>query len=311
MHGVPTTDGTTQRSGEPGGPAVQPRIAAVDQRTELSEFLRSRRARLRPQDVGLPEHGRRRVPGLRREELAQLAGVSVAYYIRLEQGRGRNVSAAVLEAIADALRLTPAERDHLGHLVRPVSRRGRPADRPQRVRPAVQELLDTMEHVPAFVVGRRLDIIGWNRLGCAVFGDFPAMPPERRNMAWQVFLDPATRELYVNWEGKACVLVALLRRQVGRRPDDPALAALIAELADRSEEFRRFWARHDVKDKGFGVKQLNHPLVGPLTLAYESLGVPDDPEQMLVTHHAAPGSPSAEALRALAAWPRHAAGRGA
>ncbi|WP_446750606.1 helix-turn-helix transcriptional regulator [Streptomyces sp. WZ-12] len=290
MNPVPTTDGTTQP-----GPAV------VDRRTELSAFLRSRRARLRPADVGLPEHGRRRVPGLRREELAQLAGVSVAYYIRLEQGRGAGVSDAVLDAIGTALRLTPTERDHLRHLARPASRRVRAAARPQRVGPACRQVLDALELVPAFVVGRGLDVIGWNRLGSALFGDFPAMPRERRNLARQVFLDPATRALYVNWEGKAEVVVGLLRRELGRAPDDPALAGLVAELSGVSGEFRRLWARHDVQDKGFGVKQLNHPVVGPLTLTYETLSVAADPEQLLVTHHAAAGSRSEEALRALAA----------
>ncbi|MFE3647319.1 helix-turn-helix transcriptional regulator [Streptomyces sp. NPDC059152] len=308
MNGVPTTDGTTLGGGRPEGPggaAGRPGPVGdlgVDRRTELSEFLRSRRARLRPGDVGLPDRGgHRRVPGLRREELAQLVGVSVAYYIRLEQGHGPNVSDAVLDALGTALRLTAAERDHLRHLVRPVSRRVRAARRPQQVGPACRQLLDALELVPAFVVGRRLDIIGWNRLGRALFGDFPAMPPERRNMARQVFLDPAARALYVNWEGKAEVMVGLLRRELGRLPDDPALAGLITELAGQSQEFRRLWARHDVKDKGFGVKQLHHPLVGPLTLSYESLVVAADPEQMLVTHHAAPGSPSEAALRRLAA----------
>lgn len=274
----------------------------MDQRTELSEFLRSRRARLRPEDVGLPDHGRRRVPGLRREELAQLAGVSVAYYIRLEQGRGQNVSAAVLDAIGNALRLTRAERDHLTHLARPVSRRARPAGRPQQVRPALQQLIDTMEGIPAYVVGRRLDIIAWNRLACALLGDFPALPRPQRNLAWQVFLDPAARELYENWEAKATDIVGYLRRDAGRNPDDPELASLIGELSVKSDEFRKLWAAHDVQDKGFGEKVLNHPLVGRLTLAYETLTLPADPDQQLITYHAEPDSPSAESLRLLSSW---------
>ncbi|MFF9482246.1 helix-turn-helix transcriptional regulator [Streptomyces sp. NPDC014733] len=275
----------------------------MDQRTELSEFLRSRRARLRPGDVGLPEYGRRRVPGLRREELAQLAGVSVAYYIRLEQGRVGNVSAAVLDAIGDALRLTGAERDHLAHLARPVPRRrARPAVRPQRVRPAVQQLLDTMDAVPAYVIGRRLDIIAWNGLACALLGDFPALPRKERNLAWQVFLDPAARALYENWEAKAADVVGYLRRDAGRHPDDPALASLIGELSLKSEDFRRLWAAHDVQDKGFGTKVLRHPVVGRLTLAYETLSLPADPGQQLIAYHAEPGSPSAQSLRLLASW---------
>lgn len=294
MHGVPSTDGTTLR------PGPRPQNAVMDPRKELSEFLRSRRARLRPQDVGLPQYGgRRRVPGLRREELAQLAGVSVAYYIRLEQGRGRNVSSAVLDAIATALRLTPTERDHLTHLARPVSRRIRPAALPQRVRPALQQLIDTMEGVPAYVIGRRLDIIGWNRLACALLGDFAALPPERRNLGRQVFLDPAARELYEDWDAKATAVVGYLRRDAGRYPDDPEMASLIGRLSLGSAEFRQLWAAHDVQDKGFGSKVLNHPLAGRLTLAYETLTLPADPDQQVITYHAEPGSRSAEALRML------------
>ncbi|MFH8567440.1 helix-turn-helix transcriptional regulator [Streptomyces sp. NPDC017993] len=283
----------------------------MDRSTELSEFLRSRRARLRPGDVGLPEHGgRRRVPGLRREELAQLAGVSVAYYTRLEQGRGRNVSAAVLDAIGTALRLTGAERDHLAHLARPVSRRVRSPGRsgsgcgvgsPLRVRPAVQQLIDAMEGVPACVVGPRLDVLGWNRLSFALLGDFSALPRDRPNLARQVFLDPAARNLYDDWAAKAADVVGYLRRDAGRCPEDPELTSLIAELSDRSREFRRLWAAHEVRDKGFGVKVLNHPLVGRLTLAYEVLTLPADPGQQLFTYHAEPASPSAAALRRLAA----------
>ncbi|MEU6236896.1 helix-turn-helix transcriptional regulator [Kitasatospora sp. NPDC047058] len=277
----------------------------MDQRTELSEFLRSRRARLRPEDVGLPDTGgRRRVPGLRREELAQLAGVSTAYYIRLEQGHGESVSAAVLDSIARALRLTTAEREHLQRITKPVRRRsGRAAAaRPQRLRPALQQLLDAMEGVPAYVLGRRLDIVGWNRLGTALLGDLPAMPPELRNMAWHVFLDPAARELYDDWEGKATDVVGMLRLDAGRDPDDPRLTSLIGELSLKSVDFRRLWAAHDIRDKGHGTKELHHPVVGRLTLRYETLRPADDPDLVLVTYHADPGSTSAESLRLLASW---------
>ncbi|MEV5376628.1 helix-turn-helix transcriptional regulator [Streptomyces nondiastaticus] len=277
----------------------------MDQRTELSEFLRSRRARLQPAEVGLtPYGGRRRVPGLRREELAQLAGVSVAYYTRLEQGHGQNVSTAVLDAIADALRLTSAERDHLTHLVRPSVKKARPCRpaRPQRVRPSVQHLMDSMENTPAYVVGRRLDIIAWNRLACALLGDFDAMPAGQRNLAWQIFLEPGNRELYTEWEKKAADVVAFLRLDAGRCPEDPHLAALVGELSVKSPEFRSLWAAHNVEDKGFGVKKLHHPVVGPLTLSYETLVLPADQDQKLITYHAEPGSPSAESLRILASW---------
>ncbi|MFJ2865658.1 helix-turn-helix domain-containing protein [Kitasatospora sp. NPDC087314] len=276
----------------------------MDQRTELSEFLRSRRARLRPEDVGLPgTTTRRRVPGLRREELAQLAGVSTAYYTRLEQGHGESVSAAVLDAIARVLRLSPAEREHLGRLTKPARRRpGRAVTRRQCVRPALQQLLDAMEGVPAYVIGRRLDVIGWNRLGTALLGDFAAMPPEQRNMAWHVFLDPAAHELYQDWEGKATDVVGMLRLDAGRDPDDPRLASLIGELSLKSADFRRLWAAHGIQDKGHGTKQLHHPVVGRLSLQYETLRPAGEPDQVLVTYHAEPGSGSAESLRLLASW---------
>jgi transcriptional regulator with XRE-family HTH domain len=283
--------------------------ASLDPRSELSEFLRTRRARLQPEDVGLPYFGaRRRVPGLRREELAQLAGVSVAYYTRLEQGNAHNVSAAVLEAIADALRLNRAEREHLEHLAKPAPRRGRSAAvRPQRVRPQLQHLLDAMESVPAYVLGRRCDVLAWNRMACALLGDFAALPPEQRNMAWLVFMDPAAHEFYVDWEGKARDVVAGLRMDAGRSPDDPRLAALIGELSVKSPEFRRWWAAHDVRGSGPCAKELHHPVVGRLSLAFESLVLPADADQMLVTYAAEPGSPSAEALRLLASWSATAA----
>ncbi|MCF6522072.1 helix-turn-helix domain-containing protein [Streptomyces sp. JJ36] len=274
----------------------------LDRRAELSEFLRTRRARLQPQDVGLPSYGgRRRVPGLRREELAQLAGVSVAYYTRLEQGHGHNVSAGVLDAIAGALRLTRAERDHLTHLVKPKRRSARrPAARRQRVRPGLQQLIDGMEHTPAYVVGRRLDVLAWNRLAGALLGNPAALPPDERNMAWLVFLDPATRDLYTDWAQKAADTVAWLRMDAGCHPDDPRLAALIGELSVKSPEFRRLWAAHHVQDKAYGTKELHHPLAGPLTLSYEALRLPADPGQELIVYHAEPGSTSAGALRWLA-----------
>lgn len=275
----------------------------MDQRSELSEFLRSRRARLKPEDVGLPELGRhRRVPGLRREELAQLAGVSVAYYTRLEQGNGRNVSSEVLEAIARALRLSDTEGAHLTHLASPKPKKKRSAARPQRMRADLQYLIDAMEGVPAYVLGRRLDVLGSNRLARALFGDFNAMPQEQRNMARMVFLDLNSRDLYVDWECKATELVSGLRLCAGCYPDDPQLSALVGELSVKSEEFRTLWAAHTVQDKGHGVKRLCHPLVGALTLSYETLQLPADHDQTLITFHAEPGSASAETLRLLGAW---------
>ncbi|MEV5877167.1 helix-turn-helix transcriptional regulator [Streptomyces sp. NPDC052101] len=280
-----------------------PASPPLDRRAELSEFLRSRRARLKPEDVGLPEFGRhRRVPGLRREELAQLAGVSVAYYTRLEQGNGRNVSAEVLDAIARALRLTDAEHAHLTHLAKPKSHKKKPAARQQQVRLPLRQLLDTMEGVPAYVVGRRSEILAWNRMAAALFGDWAELPPGERNWARLVFLRPDYRDLFVDWEQKAIDIVCALRMDAGCYPDDPRLSALVGELSVKSEEFRRLWATHDVKEKNHGVKRLHHPLVGDLALNFESFRLTDGSDQSLITYHADPGSRSADSLRLLASW---------
>ena len=275
----------------------------LDRRADLSEFLRTRRARLKPQDVGLPDFGRhRRVPGLRREELAQLAGVSVAYYTRLEQGNGRNVSAEVLDAIARALRLSDAEHAHLMHLAKPKQLKKKPVARSQQVRPALRHLLDSIESVPAYIVGRRSDILAWNRMASALFGDWAEMPAQERNWARMVFLRPEYRELYLEWQQKASDMVGYLRMDAGCHPDDPRLSALVGELSVKSEDFRRLWAAHDVKEKSYGVKRMRHPLVGDLTLSFETFRLVDDGEQSLVTYHAEPDTPSAEALRLLASW---------
>ncbi|RFC72619.1 helix-turn-helix transcriptional regulator [Streptomyces sp. AcE210] len=276
----------------------------LDRRAELSEFLRTRRARLKPQDVGLPDFGRhRRVPGLRREELAQLAGVSVAYYTRLEQGNGRNVSAEVLDAIARALRLTDAEHAHLTHLAKPKQhKKSKRSTRPQQVRVALSQLLNTLDGVPAYIGGPRSEILAWNRMAAALFGDWGELPPRERNWARLVFLNPAYRDLFLEWDSKASDMVSYLRLYAGCHPDDPELSALVGELSVKSEEFRRLWATHDVREKSHGVKRMRHPLVGDMALMYETLHLPDDEEQFLVMYHAEPGSPSAEALRLLASW---------
>ncbi|MFF1299224.1 MULTISPECIES: helix-turn-helix domain-containing protein [unclassified Streptomyces] len=284
-------------------PVQEPSGGALDRRAELSEFLRTRRARLKPEDVGLPDFGRhRRVPGLRREELAQLAGVSVAYYTRLEQGNGRNVSAEVLDAISRALRLTDAEHAHLTHLAKPKQHKKKQTGRTQQVRGALLQLLDSIEGVPAYISGRRSDILAWNRMAAAVFGDWSELPPQDRNWARMVFLRPEYRDLFMEWESKATDVVSYLRMDAGCHPDDPRLSALVGELSVKSEVFRRLWATHDVKEKGYGVKHFRHPLVGELSLSFESFRLSDDSEQMLITYHAEPGSPSAEALRLLASW---------
>jgi transcriptional regulator with XRE-family HTH domain len=263
---------------------------------ELGGYLRSRRARLSPVEAGLAAGvGRRRVAGLRREELAALAGVSVEYYTRLEQGRTARVSDEILDAVGGALRLDGTERDHLRRLVRATAA-GRPrrSAAPQRVRAGVLELLGSMADVPAMVLGRRMEILAANQLHEAIL-DVPS--PVRH-----VFGDPSAREFYPEWAAVAAETVGYLRLDAGRHPDDPALAALIGELSLRSPEFAALWATHDVRDKTHGVKQILHPGVGPLTLRYETLALPGDPDQLLVTYTAEPGSPTAERLRLLASW---------
>lgn len=268
-------------------------------KAELSEFLRLRRDRLRPVDVGLPERGQRRVPGLRREEIASLAGVSTDYYVRLEQGRNITASEGVLDAIARALRLDEAERAHLHHLAKPRPARRSPA-RPQRVRPGVHLLLDRLS-TPAFVLGRRLDVLATNRLARALLVDFDAMAAAERNHARWVFLDPRARDLYVDWETVARDNVAVLRMDVGSHPDDAALSALIGQLSVASPEFARWWADHDVLVRGHGAKRFRHPVVGEIELRYEALDLADE-DQTLFVYSADPGSASERALALLDSW---------
>ncbi|MEU8513304.1 helix-turn-helix transcriptional regulator [Kitasatospora sp. NPDC048722] len=268
----------------------------------LGDFLRSRRSRIQPEEVGLPSHGRRRVPGLRREEVAQLAGVSVDYYVRLEQGRGGSASDAVLDAVARVLRLDDVEAEHLRSLARPPKPSGAGAARGrQQVREGTRLLLDMMAGVPAFVLGRRMDVLAWNALADAVHG-YSSRPGSDTNAARQVFLDPAARGFYVQWEAVAAETVAYLRRDAGLHPEDAKLSALVGELSVRSEEFRRLWADHQVREKTHGVKLIRHPLVGELDFGYETLGVHGSPEQLLVAFTAPAGSPTAQKLALLASW---------
>jgi transcriptional regulator with XRE-family HTH domain len=267
----------------------------------LGGFLKSRRGRLDPDEVGVEAFGRRRVPGLRREEVARLAGVSVDYYVRLEQGRAAHPSEVVLDAIARALRLDDVELAHLHSLAKPAAPRRRPPQR-ERVRPGLRRLLDRLDGVPAFVLGRRMDVLAWNGLGAALLADFGGLPPRERNMPRLLFLDPESRELYPEWEHVARETVGVLRRLAGRYPDDAALAELIGELSMKSEPFRRWWAAGDVREKTHGRKLFHHPLVGDLELDYETLVLPDAPDQLLVTYTAASGSASETSLDLLASW---------
>ncbi|KUO12415.1 helix-turn-helix transcriptional regulator [Streptomyces sp. DSM 15324] len=272
----------------------------------LGEFLRTRRSLLHPEDVALPDFGgRRRVAGLRREEIAQLAGVSVDYYTRMEQGRVPNPSGAVLDALARALRLDGDATRHLHRLARPQpSARHAPRRqaRPQRVRPMLQRLLDDLVDMPAMVMGRRMDILAWNTAAVALFGDYAALDRAERNIARITFLDETSRELYADWTSCARENVAYLHLDAGRHPEDPQLASLIGELSMKSEDFRRWWAEHPVQDKTSGTKRFRHPVVGHLELAYETLRAADDPDQALITYAAEPGSPSHDGLRMLLAW---------
>jgi transcriptional regulator with XRE-family HTH domain len=249
------------------------------------------------------------VPGLRREELAQLAGVSVDYYVRLEQGRAGQPSEGVLDAIARALRLDDAERAHVYDLSRPVRRRRREL-RLERVRPGLKRLIDALDGVPVMLTGRRMDVLAWNRLAAALLVDWGALPREQRNAARHVFLDDSARELYADWEEGARATVAYLRLVAGRHPDDAGLAELIGELSMKSEDFRRWWADHDVHEKTHGTKRLVHPIVGELTVSYESLTLPGDSDQVLVTYTAEPGSESETALRLLGSMSEPGVGTG-
>ncbi|MFI0937307.1 helix-turn-helix transcriptional regulator [Streptomyces sp. NPDC021020] len=279
---------------------------AMDRRTELGDFLRSRRARLRPEDLGLPRHGGlRRVPGLRREELAQLAGVSVDHYVRLEQGRTLHFSEAVLDAVARALRLDAVEREHLYRLARPApSSDPSPYPSSDDVRPGLRRLLDSAADVPAYVIGRGTQVLAWNALAAALLTDFAELPPRERNMARLVFLDDAMRSLYADWRAKAHDVAAYLRLDAARHPGDPALAALLAELHTSSPHFREVWSAHHLRDKTHGAYLYHHPLVGPLDLAFETFRLPDTPDQAVVIHTVEANSPSATALRLLATWSR-------
>lgn len=298
--------------------------AGREPRSDLRDFLRSRRARISPGDIGAAAHaGRRRVPGLRREEVAQLAGVSVDYYVRLEQGRNLHVSAEVLNAVARALRLDATERAHLFDLARPRQSAVRGPDGgagpagaeggsgpavPQRVRAGLHRVLDALDGTPAMIMGHRLDVLAANRLAKALYTDFDALPHRERNLARFIFLDPAARDLLAEWETSARGAVAALRLYAGRHPYDPALDPLVGELSALDEDFRRWWAGHDVLEYTHGTKRYRHPRVGELALEYESLTLPDDPDQALYLYTAEPGSPSEEALRALAAWTAGAVG---
>jgi transcriptional regulator with XRE-family HTH domain len=277
----------------------------VDTRNEIREFLTSRRARITPEQAGLQWYGdNRRVPGLRREEVALLAGVSVDYYTRLERGNAAGVSESVLAALARALQLDEAERAHLfdlahaSHATTPARRR--PAK--QRIRPSVQRMLDAATGAPAFVRNGRLDILAANRLGRAFYSEMFDGPHRPANTARFVFLDPRAGDFYLDWDDVASDVVAILRSEAGRDPYDRGLSDLIGELSTQSETFRTRWAAHNVRFHDTGVKRVHHPVVGDLHLTFETMQLLADTGLTMFVYTAEPGSRSEEALNLLASW---------
>ncbi|WP_080628249.1 helix-turn-helix transcriptional regulator [Mycolicibacterium smegmatis] len=268
-------------------------------KTELGAFLQARRAAVPPSAVGIPDTGRRRrVSGLRREEVAALVGLSTDYYVRLEQGRAARPSESVIEAIAATLLLDEPQREHLRHLAQPVRRPPRPA--PDHVDAATRTLLDTLT-VPALVMTANTQVIGWNTCACAVFTDFSGRPSRERNAAWLLFCDTDVATRHRNWEASARDTVGMLRMAGGRNPEDPDLTALIRDLSLRSAAFRRYWNEHHVYEKSTGLTQLSHPDVGDLDLTFIAWRAPATPNQFLVTYTPEAGSPSARALERLRA----------
>ncbi|MFD8586903.1 helix-turn-helix transcriptional regulator [Streptomyces californicus] len=281
----------------------------MDNHEEVREFLTSRRAKITPELAGLPAGPRRRVPGLRRGEVAALADVSVEYYAKLERGDLSGVSPAVLEALARALRLDDAERAHLANLAqaadgsdaltRPRRRTAGPRWTPHR---SLQWTLDAITAGPAFVRNGRMDVLAANPLFRAFYADLYATPGNQRNLARFTFLDPASRRFYPDWDAFADVTVAIVRTEAGRNPHDKDLHDLVGELSTRSDEFRTRWGAHNVRHHSTGTKHFHHHAVGGLSLAYEGLDMASAPGLNLTIYTAEPGSPSEEGLRLLASW---------
>lgn len=281
--------------------SVGPHTGGMTYDRELGQFLRSRRARSAPQRAPTPSIGPRRVRGLRRDEVAQLAGISVEYYVRLEQGRALRPSDSVIDALARALDLDDAERAHVHDLV--ATRRG-PAGpyRRGRARPELVALLAAMDRVPAMIYDHRMDVLASNRLAAQLFTDFHAQPGAGRNLARFCFLDPESRDRFVDWPDVARATVGQLRLASGRHRDDEGLARLVGDLAIGSESFRMLWAGRDVRERTHGEKRFRHPLVGELTLRFENFELAGVTGQRLVTFSAPPDGPAAAALELLAMW---------
>ncbi|SEG95797.1 Helix-turn-helix domain-containing protein [Nonomuraea solani] len=280
----------------------------MEGKNRLGQFLRARRELLRPEDIGLPAGGHRRVAGLRREEVAGLAGVSTDYYVRLEQGRERHPSAQVLDALARTLALAEEAAAHLHELARQPSGRRRPAPRREQVSPHLLRMMEAWPRTPAVVLGPCLTVLAHNALGKALFAGHTYSD----DLVRLVFLDPGARRFYPDWDRVAVNTVAGLRASAGADHDDPRLAEVVGELSIRSEAFRRLWARHDIRQKTHETKRFRHPLVGELSLHYESMTVNSAPGRQLIVYQADPGSSSEEALSllgSLTADPEPADGR--
>ena len=277
-----------------------------DVRTQIREFLTSRRARITPEQAGLPvfDTARRRVPGLRREEAAMLAGISSEYYVRLERGDATGISEGVVDGIVHALQLDDAERSHLLDLLRVASSTRTPRRRPPvaRVRPTVQRIIDSMVGTPAFVLNSRLDVVASNELGRALYAPIYEEVTDPPNNARFIFLSPKATLFWLDWDKAANDTVAMLRTEAGRDPYDRDLSDLVGELSTRSAEFRVRWADHNVRLHVTGRKAIHHPTVGDLDLPFEFIPLSGDPGQSLLTYTADPGSPSQEALALLASW---------
>jgi transcriptional regulator with XRE-family HTH domain len=280
-------------------------VEDVNRSSEIREFLVSRRARITPQQAGLVAYGaNRRVTGLRREEVAMLAGVSVDYYTRLERGKLAGASESVLDALARALHLDEAERAHLFDLARAANASASTRRRAgsNRVRPGVQRVLDAMTGAPAWIRNGRADVLAANALGRALYAPVFEDPVRPANTARFTFLSPQAKQFYRDWDRTARDMVAVLRAAAGRDPYDKALSDLVGELSTRSEEFRTMWAAHDVLFHRTGRKNLHHPVAGDLDLTYEAFELPSEPGLTLLVYTAEPGTPTAEALGFLASW---------
>jgi transcriptional regulator with XRE-family HTH domain len=267
-------------------------------RAELADFLRRKRASIKPADVGLPYGGRRRTPGLRREEVAQLAGVGATWYTWLEQGRDVRASLDVFEAISRALLLTPAERTHLILLGR--GEEASPCKPPpERVSTTIRRLVEALGANPAYVIGRRWDYLAWNRAACAVFGDFAGIPRATRNHLWQMFMDPTRRQLFADWAEGSRLAAAKFRADSARHIGDPSFEQLIGALKQASPDFCKAWKRHEVAQQGLGRREIRHPLVGTMRFEHAVLHPTDFPEQRLVLYSPLPTGDTIAKLKRL------------